>query len=78
MSFALGLLARMHKGARLTFERRRVNGEVWLPAVMTYAGSVRVGLVKTIRRGGTSEFSNYRKFTVDTSTTYAPPNPTKQ
>ena len=78
VSFGLGLLARMHKGARLTFERRRVNGEVWLPAVMTYAGSARVGLVKTIRRGGTSEFSNYRKFTVDTSTTYAPLNPTKQ
>ena len=73
--FGLGLVARMHKGSRLTFQRRKINGEVWLPAVMTYVGSARVGLVKIIRRGGTSEFSNYRKFTVDTSTTYTAPNP---
>ena len=76
--FGLGLIARMHKGSRIAFERRQVNGEVWLPAVVTYVGSARVGLVKTIRRGGTSEFSNYRKFTVDTSTTYASPKPSEQ
>jgi hypothetical protein len=73
VSFGLGLLARLQKGARLSFERRKVNGEVWLPAVMSYSGSARVGLVKTLRRGGVSEFSNYRKFTVDTSSTFAPP-----
>ena len=71
--FGLGLIARMHKGSNISFERRKVNGEVWLPALMRYAGSARIGLIKTIRRGGVSEFSNYRKFTVDTSTTYASP-----
>ena len=73
--FGLGLVARMHKGSRLTFQRRKVNGEIWLPAAMTYVGSARVGLVKTIRRGGASEFSGYRKFTVDPSTNYTVPNP---
>ena len=69
--FALGLLARMHKGSRLAFERRKVNDEVWLPARVTYTGSARIGLIKTIRRGGSSEFSNYKKFTVGTTTTFS-------
>jgi hypothetical protein len=73
VSFGLGLLARLHKGARLSFERRKVNGEVWLPAVVSYSASARVGLVKMLRRGGISEFSNYRKFAVDTSTAFATP-----
>src|SRR5262245_17473218 len=71
--FALGLLARIHKGSRFAFERRKVNGEVWLPARVSYTGSARVGLVKVIRRGGSSEFSNYKKFTVGTSTTFEGP-----
>ena len=62
----LGLLARLHKGARLSFLRRKVNGEVWLPAVVSYNGSARVGLLFTLRRSGTSEFSGYRKYSVDT------------
>lgn len=70
LPFAWGLLARLHKGARLSFERRNVNGEVWLPAAVSYQGHARVGLLAMIRRAGTSEYSGYRKFTVDTSTAY--------
>jgi hypothetical protein len=70
VSFGLGLLARVHKGSRASFARRKVNGEVWLPASASYTASARIGLIKMMRVGGTSEFSNYRKFTVDTSTTY--------
>ena len=62
----LGVLTRLHKGARLSFLRRKVNGEVWLPAVVSYNGSARVGLLVTLRRSGTSEFSGYRKYSVDT------------
>jgi len=61
-----GLLARVHKGARVSFLRRKVNDEVWLPAVVSYSGSARVGLLVTLRRSGTSEFSGYRKYSVDT------------
>jgi hypothetical protein len=53
---ALGLLARVSKGSRVTFERRKVNGEVWLPA-----------------RASSSEYSNYKKFTVGTTTTFDGP-----
>jgi hypothetical protein len=73
LSFGLGVLARLHKGATLSFLRRKVNGEVWLPAVASYRGSARVGLVVTVRRGGTSEYSGYRKYSVDTSATLEPP-----
>ena len=72
LSFGLGVLARLHKGARLSFLRRKVNGEVWLPAVASYQGSARVGLLLTLRRGGTSEYSGYRKYSVDTSATIEP------
>ena len=75
MSFGLGLLARVHKGSRAAFQRRKVNDEAWLPAVATYTASARVALVKVMRRGGTSEFSGYKKFNVDTSTTITPPKP---
>jgi hypothetical protein len=73
LSFGLGLLARVHKGSNAAFQRRKVNDEVWLPASATYTASARILLLKMMRVGGTSEFSNYRKFTVDTSTTYVTP-----
>lgn len=75
LSIGFGLLARLHKGAKLSFLRTKVNGEVWLPERASYSGSARVGLVAVLRRAGSSDFSGYRKFTVDTSTTYQAPSP---
>ena len=75
LSMGFGLLARLHKGAKLSFLRTKVNDEVWLPSRVSYSGSARVGLVAVLRRIGMSEFSDYRKFSVDTSTTYLPPTP---
>jgi hypothetical protein len=72
LSFGLGLLARVHKGTVATYERRKVNNEAWLPAEVTWTASARVALVRRLRLRGVSEFSDYRKFTVDTSTTYKP------
>ena len=70
LSFGFGFLARVHKGTVATFERRKVNDEVWLPAKVTWTASGRVLLLRRLRLRGISEFSGYRKFTVDTSTTY--------
>jgi hypothetical protein len=75
LSFGLGLLARIHKGTTATFQRRKVNDEVWLPAQVTWTASARVVLLKRLRLRGVSEFSGYRKFSVDTSTTYTNPSP---
>jgi hypothetical protein len=73
LSLGFGLLARLNKGARLTFTRTKVNNEVWLPARSSYSGSARVGLIAVLRRAGSSDYSGYRKFSVDTSTTYQAP-----
>jgi len=75
LSFGLGLLARVHKGTVATYQRKKVNDEVWLPAEVTWTASARVMLLRRLRLRGVSEFSNYRKFTVDTSTTYTNPRP---
>jgi len=72
MKSGFGVLVRLHKGAQLSFLRRKVNGEVWLPAVVSYSGSARVGLLVTLRRSGTSEFSGYRKYSVDTVEGFKP------
>jgi hypothetical protein len=73
LSMGFGVLARLQKGSQLSFLRRKVNGEVWLPAAVSYSGAVRVGLLRMLRRSGSSEFSGYRKFTVDTAASYQPP-----
>ena len=68
-----GMLARINPGTVMTFSRRFVNGEVWLPARADYTIKARVLMLKRYLQGGTIEFSNYRKFTVDTATTIAAP-----
>ena len=73
LSIGFGVMVRLHKGSQLSFLRRRVNDEVWLPAAVHFSGGARVALVRTLRRSSTSEFSDYRKFSVDTATTYQPP-----
>ena len=70
VAFGLGVLARIHKGAEFSFLRRKINDEVWLPAVAKYSGSARVGLLWTLRRTGSSEYSGYRKYSVDTSSSF--------
>jgi hypothetical protein len=74
LSFGMGLLARVHKGTTATYERRKVNNEIWLPAEVTWTATARVLLVKQLRLRGISAFSEYRKFTVDTSSTYSNPS----
>ena len=61
VSIGWGLLARVHPGARVSFTRRKVDGETWLPASSSYSGSARVGLVKVLHRSRASEFSDYRR-----------------
>jgi hypothetical protein len=73
LSFGLGLLARVHKGTVATYQRRKVNGETWLPAEVTWTASARVLLLRRLRLRGVSEFSNYRRYSVDTRTTIGAP-----
>lgn len=72
LSFGLGILARLHKGSRASIVRRKINDEIWLPAEARFAGSARLMLVKGIRMEAASEYSDYRKFQVATSSEFAP------
>ena len=72
-NIGFGILARMNKGTVMSFTRRFVNNEVWLPSRVDYNIKARVLMLKRFLQGGTIEFSNYRKFSVDTTTTIAPP-----
>jgi hypothetical protein len=73
LSFGLGLLARVHKGTTATYQRRKVNGETWLPLQVTWTASARLLLVRRLRLRGISEFSHYRRYSVDTRTTIGAP-----
>jgi hypothetical protein len=73
LSFGLGLLARVHKGTVATYQRRKVNGETWLPAEVTWTASARVLLLRRLRLRGVSQFSNYRRNSVDTQTIFGAP-----
>ena len=65
VALAWGAVARLHKGARLRFTRRKVNDEVWLPDESYFRGSGRVLLVKEFRMEIRNRYSDYRKFTVE-------------
>ena len=73
VSFGFGVLARLHKGSQASFQRRKVNGEAWLPAMASYTMSARIGLFAVFRRGATFEYSNYKKFGVDSTYRIASP-----
>jgi hypothetical protein len=61
ISFGL-VLARLHKGTRVTMEQTRVNDEVWLPKQVTFKVSARVALLKGFNIDGEQSYRDYKKF----------------
>lgn len=74
ISMGLGMLARMHKGTTAAFSRRKVDAETWLPARAEYRFSARVLMLRSMRETGTVDFTNYRRFGVETDATIAQPD----
>ncbi|HEY2016761.1 MAG TPA: hypothetical protein VGH38_24825 [Bryobacteraceae bacterium] len=69
-------LARLNPGAKIVFEQTEVSPEVWLPKRLLLTGSGRIGLVKRLAQDEEVEWTNYRKFSVDSKiVTDPPPNP---
>jgi hypothetical protein len=68
-------LARLNSGAKMTFVQTEVNSELWLPRRLLLTGSGRVGLVKRLALDEEIEWSNYRKFSVDSKIVTAPLRP---
>jgi hypothetical protein len=62
-------LARLQKGARISFEQTRVNNDVWLPKSIQASGAARIALVKLLRTEIDVRFSDYRKFETESRIT---------
>jgi hypothetical protein len=75
LSFGLGLLAKLKKGAHAQIERRKINDEIWLPAQARFVGNARLFLIKGLHIDTLSEYSDYKKFTVATEAAAVPELP---
>jgi hypothetical protein len=66
VAFGLGILARLHKGSQIVFQRRPVmdttapTAPLWLPSELRYSGGGRLLLVKKLRVEGIREYSDYK------------------
>ena len=65
-------VARLQKGSTASFQRRKVNGEIWLPAEASFSGAAKVLLVFVGRVQIHSQYSDYKKFSVGTEEEIVP------
>jgi hypothetical protein len=72
-SIGLGLVAKLNRGSRMVFQRRRVNNEIWLPSESHFKGTGRILLFKGFHIDAETAYSDYKKFSVETSVTYDTP-----
>jgi hypothetical protein len=68
----LGFLGKLYKGTTASFERRKINNEIWLPAQARFDGSGRA-FIRKFQVGSVVQYSDYRKFSVETDTSFALP-----
>src|SRR5207249_1648590 len=61
ISIGAGLLAKLHKGSRVGLERRKINGEVWLPIKEEAFIDARFLVLKGIKELVTVEYSDHKK-----------------
>lgn len=77
ISVGLGMLAQLKKGAQAGFRRCKINDEIWLPAEARFTGKARILLLKGIHIDSRSQYSDFRKFEVQTSTAFSSSAPTQ-
>jgi hypothetical protein len=73
ISIGWGLVGRVHQGSKFTFTRTKVNDEVWLPVEMKFEASGRTLLFRKFQIFTVTSYSDYKKFNVDTATTFDQP-----
>ncbi len=66
ISIGGGFLAKLQKGSRFAFERRKINGEIWLPVREEAFVDGRLLLVKGLKELDVVEYSDHKKYSVDT------------
>jgi hypothetical protein len=65
-------VARLQRGSYGYFQRRKVNGEIWLPASARFEGAARLLLLFGGRVEIASEYGDYKKFSVGTAEEITP------
>jgi hypothetical protein len=73
VTIGFGVVARLYAGSRAVIDRRKVDGDTWLPSRSHFVGGGRLLLVKRIDIDQLSEYADYRKPTADTTTTFTFP-----
>jgi len=73
VSVGLGIIARLYTGSRGRIERQKINDDVWLPTRSHFTGTGRIMLVKRIDLDLLSVYTNYRKLTAESTTTFTIP-----
>ncbi len=68
-------LARLNSGAKMTFELTEVNSDLWFPKRLLLTGNGRIGLIKKLSQDVEIEWTNYKKFSVDSRIVTAPSPP---
>jgi hypothetical protein len=61
ISYGLGVVARLNKGAAVTLVRERVDAETWLPTSIRFSGDGRAMLFRKLRVAHLIEWFNYRR-----------------
>lgn len=61
VSVKFGFIFRLLKGSRGHMERRKIDGEAWLPTYSRFTGSGRVFFIARVDLDQESEFSSYRR-----------------
>jgi hypothetical protein len=59
----------------MMFRRTLVNGEIWLPSEATFKAAGRAVLLRTFDIETTTQYSDYRKFSVSTTEDVVESNP---
>jgi hypothetical protein len=65
ISIGAGILAKLNKGSTIAFERRKINGEIWLPVKSEATLNAKVLMLKGYNLREVSEYSEHKKFGVD-------------
>jgi hypothetical protein len=73
IKFAGGLLAKLQKGSTVKFESQKINDEIWLPVRAEIVYDARVLMLKGMKGRVTVEFSDHKKFSVDTNLEFNAP-----
>jgi hypothetical protein len=66
IKFGGGLLAKVQKGSKASMEWTKINNEIWLPSHREATADARILLLKGWHESEVTEFSNHRKYVVET------------